>query len=439
MIQATQRELKPRLRFPEFHDAGEWEEKRLEEMFDFQSTANNSRADLSNAGDTFYIHYGDIHTKFHQYIDFSKDTIPKIQSRLYRNATFLKNGDLVIADASEDTEGIAKAVEVRGLENGVNAISGLHTILLRDLRQNYVNGFKGLLREIETVKKQIKRLAVGAKVYSVSKTVLKQVLLPLPSHPEQQKIAECLSSIDELIASQTQKLVTLKTHKKGLIQQLFPAEGETQPKLRFPEFCNAGEWEEKDFGEICNFVRGPFGGSLKKEIFVKDGYAIYEQSHAIHQDFDSFRYYISEDKFNELKRFSVQPDDIIMSCSGTMGKFAIIPKEAKTGVINQALLKLTVKKQLDIKFIKAILELPSNQEQLLSQSAGGAIKNVVSVGQIKELIFCIPSLQEQQKIADSLSSIDELITAQTQKLGTLKIHKKGLMQQLFPAMEEASS
>jgi len=220
------------------------------------------------------------------------------------------------------------------------------------------------------------------------------------------------------------------------MQHLFPAEGETLPKLRFPEFRDAGEWEEKDFGEICNFVRGPFGGSLKKEIFLKDGYAIYEQSHAIHQDFDSFRYYISEDKFNELKRFSVQPDDIIMSCSGTMGKFAIIPKEAKRGVINQALLKITVKKQLDIKFIKAIIELPSNQEQLLSQSAGGAIKNVVSVGQIKELTLCIPTLPEQHKIADCLSSIDELITAQTQKLETLKTHKKGLMQQLFPALDE---
>ncbi|NTV47463.1 MAG: restriction endonuclease subunit S, partial [Chlorobiales bacterium] len=190
MTQTTQRELKPRLRFPEFHNAEGWEEKRLEEMFDFQSTANNSRADLSHAGNTFYIHYGDIHTKLHQYIDFSKDTIPKIPSSLYRNATFLKNGDLVIADASEDTEGIAKAVEVRGLEHGVNAISGLHTILLRDSRQNYVNGFKGLLLEIETVKKQIKRLAVGVKVYSVSKTVLKQVLLPLPSLTEQQKIAD---------------------------------------------------------------------------------------------------------------------------------------------------------------------------------------------------------------------------------------------------------
>jgi len=179
-----------------------------------------------------------------------------------------------------------------------------------------------------------------------------------------------------------------------------------------------------------------FGGSLKKDIFVKDGYAVYEQSHAIHQNFYSFRYFISKEKFTELKRFSVHPDDIIMSCSGTMGKFAIIPKGAKSGVINQALLKLTVKKGLDIRFIKAVLELPNNQEQLLSQSAGGAIKNVVSVEQIKELGLYIPSPPEQQKITDCLSSIDELITAYSQKLATLKAHKKGLLQQLFPALDE---
>ncbi len=246
----------PKLRFPEFRDAEEWEVKPLDEIFEFHSTANNSRADLSNSGDTFYIHYGDIHTKFHQYIDFSKDAIPKIPSSLCRNATALKNGDIVIADASEDTEGIAKAVEVQGLEHGVKAISGLHTILLRDSRQNYINGFKGLLREIETVKKQIKRLAVGVKVYSVSKTVLKQVLLPLPSHPEQQKIAECLSSIDELITAQSQKLVSLKTHKKGLMQQLFPAEGETLPQRRFPEFRDAVEWVTKALSEICRVTQG---------------------------------------------------------------------------------------------------------------------------------------------------------------------------------------
>ena len=252
MKQKTKRGLKPRLRFPEFRNAGEWEEKKLEKIFDFRSTANNSRADLSSEGDTFYIHYGDIHTKFHTYVDFSKDAVPRIASSRYQNVTLLKNGDLIVADASEDTKGIAKAVEVRGLDDGVRAIAGLHTILLRDPHKNFIDGFRGLLGEIEGVKKQAQRLAVGVKVYAVSKTVLKQILLPLPSAAEQQKIVGCLSSIDALITDEAQKLEKLKAYKKGLMQQLFPTGGEALPKLRFPEFQR--NWKERRLGVICDSI-----------------------------------------------------------------------------------------------------------------------------------------------------------------------------------------
>ncbi len=204
------------------------------------------------------------------------------------------------------------------------------------------------------------------------------------------------------------------------------------PELRFPEFKNDGEWEFKSLDEICKLVRGPFGGALKKEIFVKEGYAVYEQSHAIYSDFDSFRYRINEDKFQELKRFSVKAGDLIMSCSGTMGKFATIPNEFEQGVINQALLKITARKGYDNSFVKISLETDTNQRKLLSQSAGGAIKNVVSVSQIRELELAVPKSEEQQKIASCLSSLDELIAAHRDKLGALKDHKKGLMQNLFP-------
>src|SRR5690606_18543905 len=122
-------------------------------------------------------------------------------------------------------------------------------------------------------------------------------------------------------------------------------------ELRFPEFINEGEWEDKPLNDVCKFVRGPFGGALKKEIFVKEGYAVYEQSHAIYSDFSSFRYRIDEEKYSELKRFSVRSGDLIMSCSGTMGKFATIPKNYEDGIINQALLKLTVKNGFDNLFV----------------------------------------------------------------------------------------
>ena len=264
-----------------------------------------------------------------------------------------------------------------------------------------------------------------------------EVSIPVPA--EQKKIAECLSSVDELIAAQARKVDALKTHKKGLMQQLFPREGETQPRLRFPEFENAGEWEDTTLGQLAKLVRGPFGGSLKKEIFVASGYAVYEQQHAIYSDFSSFRYHITAEKFHELRRFAVAANDIIMSCSGTMGKFAIIPDGAAPGVINQALLKLTTNSSCDTRFLKAVLELPSVQEKLLSQSAGGAIQNVVSVDQIKALPLRLPSGDEQQAVVDCLSSLDALITAETQKLEALKTHKKGLMQQLFPSPEEVEA
>ena len=100
-------------------------------------------------------------------------------------------------------------------------------------------------------------------------------------------------------------------------------------------------WDRKKLGDICGFVRGPFGGSLKKNIFKPEGYAVYEQQHAIYDQFDDIRYFIDEKKFNEMKRFELNSGDLIMSCSGTMGKIAIVPENIKKGIINQALLKLT--------------------------------------------------------------------------------------------------
>ena len=140
------------------------------------------------------------------------------------------------------------------------------------------------------------------------------------------------------------------------------------------------------------------------------------------------------DKFNELIRFAVHTNDIIMSCSGTMGKFSIIPENYIEGVINQALLKLSTKKDNDYRFIKYVLELPNNQKQLLSDAAGGAIKNVASVSQIKEMPLLIPNLKEQQQIANCLSSVDILISSEIDKLDQLKAHRKGLMQKLFPTL-----
>ena len=411
--------LTPKLRFPEFRKEPGWEVDDLGEVADFV----NEKIPLERIHLESYVSTENILTDYGGVTRASK--LPATGS-----VTRYKPKDTLVSNIRPYLKKVWIADKEGGASNDV--------IVIRAKQQLFTQYFSCLLKNDAFID-YVMTGAKGVKMPRGDIGSMKKYPALYPSIPEQQKIADCLTSLDELIATQARKLDALKVHKKGLMQQLFPREGETQPRLRFPEFQDSPEWEEKQLGDICVLVRGPFGGSLKKEIFVESGNSVYEQSHAIYEDFTSFRYFIPETKYNELKRFSVNPGDIIMSCSGTMGKFAIIPQGASSGIINQALLKLTVKRSCLPKFLKAVLELPANQEQLLSQSAGGAIKNVVSVAQIKELKLFIPSMGEQQRIADCLTSLGDLIAAQTQKLEALKTHKKGLMQQLFPSPEEVEA
>jgi type I restriction enzyme S subunit len=161
-------------------------------------------------------------------------------------------------------------------------------------------------------------------------------------------------------------------------------------------------WQTKTLGEICGFVRGPFGGSLKKSVFVADGFAVYEQQHAIYDQFDDVRYFIDDAKFQEMQRFELRPNDLIMSCSGTMGKVAIVPDNIRRGIINQALLKLTPTKVVSPEFLKYWMDSTDFQDSLKEQSGGAAIQNVASVGILKEIQISLPPLAEQQRIVGLL-------------------------------------
>lgn len=167
-------------------------------------------------------------------------------------------------------------------------------------------------------------------------------------------------------------------------------------------------WERKKLGDICGFVRGPFGGSLKKNIFKPEGYAVFEQQHAIYDQFDDIRYFIDEKKFNEMKRFELNSGDLIMSCSGTMGKIAIVPENIKKGIINQALLKLSPSKKISTVFLKLWMQSESFQESLKEYSGGAAIQNVASVAILKQIEIPLPPLPEQQRI---VSILDEAFAA----------------------------
>ncbi|KKP69659.1 hypothetical protein A2X44_03835 [candidate division CPR3 bacterium GWF2_35_18] len=176
-------------------------------------------------------------------------------------------------------------------------------------------------------------------------------------------------------------------------------------------------WQTKKLGEVCDFVRGPFGGSLTKSIFKKDGYAVYEQQHAIYNQFDNSRYFIDEKKFKEMERFELKSGDLIMSCSGTMGKIAIAPKNIKKGIINQALLKLTPSKQISNEFLKLWMQSKGFQDSLKKISKGVAIKNVASVKILKQIKIPLPSLSEQHRIVKILDEVFEKIEKAKENAG----------------------
>lgn len=428
---SKEKKILPELRFPEFMNEGEWDEKELSKLGETINGLSGKSAGDFGSGKP-YITYKQVFDK--SFVNFAE--CGRVDVTENENQNNLQKGDILFTTSSETPNEV-----------------GYASVLIENPKEpTYLNSFCFALRPFDLdeilpifsrylfhspiYRTLVNALAQGAIRYNLSKRAFLRLRLPLTKPLEQQKIASCLSSLDELIATQNNKSQALKDHKKGLMQNLFPQEGDKVPKYRFPEFEKDGEWLEKPLEDVCKLVRGPFGGALKKEIFIKEGFAVYEQSHAIYGDFSSFRYYINDDKLKELKRFSVKPGDLIMSCSGTMGKFAIIPKDFKQGVINQALLKLTVKKGYNNLFVKISLETENNQNILLSQSAGGAIKNVVSVSQIRELGLFIPSIEEQQKIASCLSTLDEIITAQSEKIEQLQKHKKGLMQSLFPKIND---
>ncbi|MGH1467075.1 MAG: restriction endonuclease subunit S [Cognatishimia sp.] len=161
-------------------------------------------------------------------------------------------------------------------------------------------------------------------------------------------------------------------------------------------------WEREHLGALCKFVRGPFGGSLKKSMFVGEGYAVYEQQHAINNQFEYVRYFVNEEKFNEMKRFELNSGDLIMSCSGTMGKVAKVPVGIARGIINQALLKLTISAELNSDYLLFWMNSPDFQQQLSAETTGVAIKNVASVKVLKEISIPLPPLAEQKQIVSVL-------------------------------------
>ena len=265
-----------------------------------------------------------------------------------------------------------------------------------------------------------------------------RVGLALPSLAEQQKIAECLSSVDELMAAQARKVDALKTHKKGLMQQLFPREGETQPRLRFPEFQNAGEWKKEPLGSMCARIMDGTHFSPKS----KGGPRPYLTSKNIKDgriDLSNLSY-ISEEEHAEIySKCPVKLHDVLLTKDGAnTGNCALNNLDFEFSLLSSvAVLRGNPSKLRQEFLFQSILS--DSAQSLITESMSGQAITRITLTKIGGITISVPSPGEQRRIASCLSSLDALITSETQKLEALKTHKKGLMQQLFPSPEEAEA
>lgn len=252
-------------------------------------------------------------------------------------------------------------------------------------------------------------------VPSLLKTTIGNINIFIPNNEnEQKKIVDCFSSLDDLINAVADKIETLKEYKKGLMQQLFPAEGKTTPAFRFPEFQNKGEWEESTLGDICDMQAGKFVSASEICDVKKDTmYPCYGGN--------GLRGYT-----HSFTHFGIYP--LIGRQGAQCGN--ITYAEGKFHATEHAVV-VTLKKDIDIRWLYyQLIKLD------LNQYATGQAQPGLSVDVIKKVTIRIPkNKNEQQLIACSLFSVDELISTETAKLDQLKAHKKGLMQQLFPKLQ----
>lgn len=196
-----------------------WEVKKLGEEFDIFPTASYSRSKLFEEGNCKYIHYGDIHTKFDTFLDVSSTDLPYVSDDMIKNFVFLKDGDIVIADTSEDYEGVGKLVEIKNVGDE-KVISGLHTLHIRTKSDTIINGYKGYMFNEERVMLSLLKYVTGIKVYSISKSCLARVLLPIPTKEEQEQIKSRLDAVNLTIQQKKDEICTLERLKKSLMQNL---------------------------------------------------------------------------------------------------------------------------------------------------------------------------------------------------------------------------
>jgi type I restriction enzyme S subunit len=387
----------PKLRFPEFRGVEGWDVDPLGDVADFV----NEKIPLERVALENYVSTENILPDYGGVARASK--LPTTGS-----VTRFKPNDTLVSNIRPYLKKVWVADKEGGASNDV--------IVIRAKQRLLPQYFSCLLKNDAFID-YVMTGAKGVKMPRGDVASMKAYSALYPSKPEQQKIAECLSSVDALMAAQARKVDALKTHKKGLMQQLFPTEGETQPRLRFPEFQNAGEWEVKAIGDVFRVTRG----EVLSMTLVKDE----ASSEAL------FPVYSSQTKNKGLAGFYSEHlyEDAITWTTDGANAGDVNFRPGKFYCTNVCGVLINTKGHANA-CVAALLNRVTRSH--VSYVGNPKLMN----GVMAKIEIPSPSVPEQHRIASCLSSLDALITLEAQKLEALKTHKRGLMQQLFPSPEE---
>lgn len=377
----------PALRFPEFEE--EWEMIKVSDLLDFYSTNSLSWEQLDyNNGKIKNLHYGLIHKGLPTMVDVAYDSLPYIKEEsMLKSFTLLKEGDVAFADASEDTNDVAKAIEVVNCNNQ-QVVSGLHTIHGRDNSNRTVIGYKGYAFASDSFHKQIRRIAQGTKVFSFSVRNFDEVYIGIPSKEEQTKIAKLLTAIDKRIATQNKIIDKLQSLIKGIAQKIVH---NNKPNVRLAECleCKSSTLQESEVCEQGTYpVYGANGIVGYLDNYSTEGEAVY----------------------------------IIKDGSGVGTVSYVTGKCSATGTLNI----LQAKEGYSLQYFYYLLKVLNFEPY----KTGMAIPHIYFKDYGKAKVFC-PSYTEQLQYARLLSAIDNKLSAEQHILTNLSSQKQYLLRQMF--------
>lgn len=375
-------------------------------------TPSTTKNEYWEGGDIPWLNSGELNKK---YIYESKNFITELG--LKNSSTRLMPPDTVLIALTGATCGLSALSKIEACAN--QSVTGILP------SKSHVPEY--LFHFLRTQRQRILDKAWGNAQPHISQAFVKDFKVPLPSLPDQLHIANLLSKAETLITQRKESIRLLDEFLKSTFLEMFG-----------DPVRNDMGWETKTIEQLVKkekyaLKRGPFGGALKKEIFVPSGYLVYEQFHALNNDFSFARYFIDEEKFQELKGFEVKPGDIIVSCSGVyLGKLAIVPEGAKQGIINQALLKISLDNRvIENMFFVFVFSNENFKRKFYGNVIGTGIPNFPSMDDFKKFNFIYPPLSLQTQFSQIVSTTEALKTQYQQSLKELENLYGSLSQKAF--------